>query len=82
MDENIDDHQCVHYDQAYMITKTSVMISVQYDDSSSSTFSPSFMKKNKKVWALQILNKSSYVQTDWPAHTCGMFERERERNLG
>lgn len=31
MDENIDD-QCVHYDQAYMITKTSLMISVQYDD--------------------------------------------------
>jgi len=51
------------------------------DDSSSSTFSPSFMKKNKKVWALQILNKSSYVQTDWPAHTCGMFLREREREI-
>jgi hypothetical protein len=41
------------------------------------TFSPSFMKKNKKVWALQILNKSSYVQTDQPTHAACLREREK-----
>lgn len=76
MDENIDHQMCPLWWSSIYDNKT-IRDQSPVRWIGDGTFSPSFMKQNKKVWALQILNKSSLC-TDWPANTCGMFERERE----